>query len=123
MQEQILQKYPETSFKVYTVWLPILRRDSRAAIPRAANLMPDERVSHFWDGGKLVGKWYKAHVLPDYRGPTVWDTFFLYSPDATWETVPEPLVETGSTVVGEGELLVAAFEMLMEEIEEESPER
>jgi len=61
--------------------------------------MPDARVIHFWDGATLVGQWF-AQEVDGYDG-IAWDIFYLYGPDATWETVPSPLVSEGVTIFGE----------------------
>jgi hypothetical protein len=35
-----------------------------------------------------------------YEG-IAWDIYYLYGPDATWESVPSPLVGEGGTIYGE----------------------
>jgi len=34
-----------------------------------------------------------------------WDTYYLYGPDAKWETMPSPLAGSGGTIYGEREAL------------------
>lgn len=67
------------------------------------NTMPDTRVSHYWDGNLQVGQWFAKNV-DGYDG-VAWDIYYLYGPDATWETVPTPLVGSGVTIYGERETL------------------
>ena len=73
--------------------------------------MPDVRVLHFWDGEREVGQWFAKHV-DGYDGIT-WDTYYLYGPDAVWETTPSPLVSSGSTIYSERETLEMQLRMLL----------
>jgi hypothetical protein len=61
--------------------------------------MPDLRVIHFWDGEHIISQWFASQV-DGYRGVS-WDMYYLYGPDATWETVPAPLVDSGGTIYRE----------------------
>jgi len=61
--------------------------------------MPDPRVTHFWDGETQVGQWF-AKEVDGYDG-TAWDVYYLYGPDATWNSMPSPLIATGGPIYGE----------------------
>lgn len=74
--------------------------------------MPDPRVIHFWDSEMQVGEWF-AEKVEGYRGVS-WDTYFLYGPDAQWETVPSPLAGSGGTIYGERETLKMQISLLLE---------
>lgn len=65
--------------------------------------MPDKRVIHYWDGETVVGQWF-AEKVEGYQGVS-WDAYYLYGPDATWDSVPSPLIGSGSTIYGERETL------------------
>ena len=65
--------------------------------------MPDPRLMHFWDGELKVGQWF-AKEVDGYEG-TAWDVYYLYGPDATWETAPSPLLGSGQTIYAEREKL------------------
>ena len=65
--------------------------------------MPDLRVTHYWDGGRLVGRWFSAQV--DGSDGVAWDTYYLYGPGAVWETVPTPLVASGGPIYADRETL------------------
>ena len=67
------------------------------------NIMPDPRVTHFWDDDALVGQWF-AQQVDGYEG-IAWDIYYLYGPEATWETVPIPLAGSGGTIIGERDTL------------------
>ena len=58
--------------------------------------MPDNRVIHFWDGERAIGQWF-AEQVDGYNGIS-WDTYYLYGPDAIWESIPSPLVSSGGTI-------------------------
>ena len=73
--------------------------------------MPDTRVTHFWDGDTLAGQWF-AKQVDGYEG-IAWDAYYLYGPNATWETVPSPLVSSGGTIYGERETLKMQLETLL----------
>ena len=61
--------------------------------------MSDNRVMHFWDGERVIGQWFAEHV-DGFEG-IAWDTYYLYGPDAVWETVPSPPVGSGRTIYDE----------------------
>ena len=61
--------------------------------------MPDPRVLHFWDGEHQLGQWF-AREVDGFEG-IAWDVYYLYGPEATWETIAAPLVGTGGTIYDE----------------------
>ena len=65
--------------------------------------MPDGRVMHFWDGERAVGQWF-AREIDGYEGVS-WDAYYLYGPNAVWEIMPAPLVDSGETIYTEREKL------------------
>jgi len=69
-------------------------------------------VTHFWDGDRLVGQWF-AKQVDDYEG-FAWDVYYLYGPEATWETVPSPLAGSGRTIIGERDTLQAQLSTVLE---------
>ena len=101
MQKQILAQYPSAGLRVYAVWLPMLGGDRREAWN--GTTMPDARVMHFWDADLELGQWF-AKEVDGYDG-VAWDIYYLYGPDATWETIPEPLLGSGRTVYAERQTL------------------
>lgn len=108
MQTQLLAQNPSDSVRVYAVWLPMLWGDAREKWN--GTTMPDTRVIHFWDGERRVGQWFAEHV-DGYDG-IAWDTYYLYGPDAVWETSPSPLVGSGRTIYAERETLEMQIRML-----------
>jgi hypothetical protein len=99
VQEEILDKYPELDLRVYAVWYEMYPGDSPRAFPSAQKLMPDARVQHFWDQPKATGRWFKANVPSDYKGKIMWDAYYLYGPDVTWERTPGAPLAWGRTIL------------------------
>lgn len=62
--------------------------------------MPDPRVQHFWDAERFAGPWFARTIngKPGY----MWDAYLLYGSNATWDQVPEPLLDSGSTIIDTG---------------------
>ena len=94
----------------------MLATDSRESWSPA--LLDDPRVRHFWDPGKVVGRWFAQHPeLGDCelgnRG-IAWDAFYLFGPDARWEDAPQPVLVAGCPIVREEARLLAGLAMLAE---------
>ena len=100
VQQDILAKYPTAPLRVYTVWFAMVPGDSRAGW--RSGVLPDARVTHFWDAERVTGRWFAQHL--DGEGGLMWDTYLLYGPEARWDTpttAPLPLVSQGATVLRE----------------------
>jgi hypothetical protein len=106
----MLAQYPSDQLRVYAVWLPMLGGDAREEWN--GTTMSDTRVTHFWDGDRLVGQWFAKHV-DDYEG-IAWDVYYLYGPEATWETIPLPLTDSGGTIIGERDTLQLQLSTMLE---------
>ena len=76
------------------------------------NSMPDNRVTHFWDGEHVMGQWF-AKQVDGYDGIS-WDSYYLYGPEAIWESIPAPLISSGGTIYSEREVLNMQVNTLME---------
>jgi hypothetical protein len=110
VQNELLAQDPPAPLRVYAVWLPMLWSDAREKWN--GNTMPDTRVIHFWDGDLQAGEWF-ARQVDGYEG-VAWDVYYLYGPDATWETIPSPLVGSAGTIYGERETLEMQVRSLFE---------
>ena len=111
MQTQILAQYPSAPLRVYAVWLPMLGGDRREAW-NGTN-MPDARAMHFWDGDLELGQWFAKEV--DGHDGVAWDTYYLYGPEAVWETFPAPLLGSGRTIYAARQALKMQAGKLLEE--------
>jgi hypothetical protein len=100
VQENVLARHPDAKLRVYVVWLPMLPTDERFQV---ADLMVDDRVTHYWDGGRKVGEHFAAG---EGYGGVSWDVFYVYGPDAAWDDEP---AATGAPVVSEASKLEEAL--------------
>jgi hypothetical protein len=110
VQTHLLAQNPSANLRVYAVWLAMLGGDAREKWN--GNVMPDPRVTHFWDGKYVIGQLF-AEQVEGYRG-IAWDVYYLYGPDATWESVPSPLTGSGGTIYGERETLKMQISTLLD---------
>jgi hypothetical protein len=60
-----------------------------------------------------LGKWF-AHEVDGYQD-IAWDVYYLYGPEATWETVPSTLSGSGETIYRERETLKTQLLTLLNE--------
>ena len=119
MQNEILQKYPDTNLRVYAVWFNMFPTDARSKWP--PNLLTDPRVVHRWDEPKAVGRWFGEHAAymraqltqhSSWDGDILWDSYILYAADARWDDVPGGVIHWGRTIVAGRETLRSDFRKL-----------
>jgi hypothetical protein len=106
VQKEILARNAAPDLRVYAVWFNMLAGDSRSRWDGAG--VDDPRVTHLWDEGKTVGRWYSANVT--HNPGTTWDFFALYGPDA--RDLADPL-SRGGTIIAERNALAAAIRPLL----------
>ncbi len=88
MHEKVLEQVGSDDLSVIAVWMPVLQSDNAAAGKDAEPLLPDDRVTHYWDGDNSLGKLYgRLLTLPSGR-QLAWDIYFVYAPGVTWEEEP-----------------------------------
>jgi hypothetical protein len=93
---------------VYVVWIPVLPADAN---PEVADLLVDERATHYWDGKRKLG-FAVARLLGRAEVGFAWDIFLVYGPNAKWGDQPAAV---GSPVISEsGELQRALHPYLVE---------
>lgn len=79
----------DPDLRVYAVWASVLKSDFEIAVGRATKRLPDERVSHYWDGeGDLVNAY--GRVLKLGEDETAWDVYYVYGREAEWGDGPPP---------------------------------
>jgi hypothetical protein len=100
VQQDILERRPDTNLAIYAVWFNMYPGDARVKWP--AELLTDRRVSHYWDERRLVGVRLLLNLpgLLDRQAPgtlppdadALWDTFLVYAPRDQWnEPFPRPV--------------------------------
>ena len=101
IQEYVMQRNPKLNIRVYSVWYEMYPGDSRRDFPNARKLLPDRRVTHYWDQPKDVGRWFNKAIPSDYKEEIQWDAFYLYGPDSIWEYQPTSLLTWGRTILND----------------------
>jgi len=100
VDDYVMKRYPELALRVYAVWYEMYPGDSPDDFPAARRLMPDRRVTHWWDPSKDVGRWFTKVAQTNLRGEIQWDAFYLYGEQATWgEEPPSSLLTWGRTIL------------------------
>ena len=88
VRERVLEKIEGDDLSILAVWMPVLGSDNAAAGKDAESLLPDNRVTHYWDGDNSLGKLYgRLLTLPRGR-QLAWDIYFVYAPGIRWEEEP-----------------------------------
>ncbi len=103
-----MARYPQARIQVYAVWFNMLLGDSREGWD--STLLPDSRVTHFWDGQRQIGRWYSQQ---EGAQGLLWDAYRLYGPAATWTDAPGPVLSQGGPVVERRAELQAALRSLL----------
>ena len=90
----------------YVVWLNQRSTDARETID--ATLVADPRVRQYWDGEGITGTYFADVDLGGlgYSG-FVYDTYYVFGPDAAWNDEPGPLAGAKVPVVSYVEDLLA----------------
>lgn len=76
------------------------------------SLVPGAR--HYWDAEWATGRWLAEKDLGGfgYTG-AVYDVYYLFDGQATWEETPGPLASAGAPVLYESDKLAAAVERIL----------
>jgi len=101
VRTNILDENPDAKVAVYAVWLPMLGGEQRSDWDGGP--LVERRVSHYWDGDRVLGRWLADRETGDVGSPgsVVWDAYFLFGPDARWNEEPTDLLAAGAPIIGE----------------------
>jgi hypothetical protein len=110
VQREILEAEPNAKLTVYAVWVPFLGGTSEAA-DVSRRVLPDPRVTQFWDGSAVSSEWFAKNV--DHSPVPAWDVYYLFGPDATWTEVPQPIASSGGSIIGRSSALHEAITPLL----------
>jgi hypothetical protein len=97
VRENVLERHPGADLRVYVVWVPRIPTEERFQV---AELIVDERATHYWDNARRIEDHFAA------QDGTAYDFFYLYGPGARWGDDP---AATGAPVVTEGDELAQAL--------------
>ena len=76
----------------------MLGPDSRDSVD--TGVIDDPRATHFWDADRVVGRWFAdTGVGGPAASSIVWDAYYVFGPDASWNQRPAPVAGTGSPVI------------------------
>ena len=66
-----------------------------------SHVLDDARVTEFWDGNRVVGRWFADRGVGDLAPPgyVVWDAYYAFPSDATWARSPTRLLAAGSDII------------------------
>jgi hypothetical protein len=84
---------------VLAIWIPMQPGDERSYADDVR--ITDPRVTNYWDGDKTAGAWLADNRIGGLAEPgsVVWDAYFAFAPDATWNSTPDHLVASGSDII------------------------
>ncbi len=103
---------------MYAISFRMLASDRIARwIVEPDDLLSDSRAVHYWDAGRVVGRYYEEHVtrLGDPGEDRIeWDAYFLYGPEETWGEEPPQHISWGRTIVDARDRLFRDFVDLVE---------
>jgi hypothetical protein len=97
--QHVLVDHPNADVWVQAIWIPMQPGDKRSYAEDV--LIKDPRVTNYWDGDKTAGTWLADNRISDLAGPgsVVWDAYFAFGPNATWNSTPDHLVASGSDII------------------------
>jgi hypothetical protein len=77
----------------------MLAGDSRSAWD--SNVLDDPRVTEFWDGNRIAGKWFAEQEIGGLGGPgsIVWDAYYAFPDGSRWARQPSGVLATGSDII------------------------
>jgi len=86
VHENVFNKFPHTDISGSIVWIPILEKDTFDAALPSVMVLKDDRVDHFYDSNKTVGKTIANSV--GWEGYVAWDIYLFYGPTVKWAKAP-----------------------------------
>jgi hypothetical protein len=106
VRENILDAEASDQVRFYVVWLNQRSTDARDEIDEP--ILADPRVTQYWDEEAVIGTFLADVDLArlGYSG-IVYDTYFVFGPDASWEKQPGPVKGAGVPVISYGSELLA----------------
>ncbi|MBA3244536.1 MAG: hypothetical protein H0T61_05100 [Actinobacteria bacterium] len=108
MREKILDEEKSENLQIYAVWLNQRVTDEKDEIDES--ILADPRVTQYWDEEGITGTYFAQADLGGlgYSG-FVYDVYYVFGPDATWNLEPAPLAGAGAPVLYEGDKFLAAL--------------
>ena len=93
MRADVLEQIDSENLDVFAIWMPVLGSDNAEEGKNAEPLLPDPRVTHYWDPDNSLGKMYGRQLTLPRGRQLAWDIYFVYAPGVRWEDdLPAPTV-------------------------------
>ena len=86
VQRHLLDQIRDPALSVYVVWERIGLQDTPEAASRAAALLSDERIHHFWSPDRFASTAFQAPV--GVQRTTAWDFFLVFGKGKRWTEAP-----------------------------------
>lgn len=86
--QRVLSGIEDESLQVAIVWTAVLRADDESAAIQSRELVPDERVRHYWDAQQALGT--KIAPVIGTKMQMAWDVYLAYDGGATWKSGQTP---------------------------------
>ena len=86
MHENVFKNCPDANISGSIIWIPILEKDNLEAALPSVRALSDQRIQHFYDDHKTVGKIIADSV--GWQGNVAWDICLFYRPNVKWEDTP-----------------------------------
>ncbi len=94
----MLAQEPSQDVRFYVVWLNQRVTDERGSID--TTILDDPRVTQYWDGEGITGTYFAEADLGELGASGfIYDVYYVFGPDATWQDEPAPLAGSGVPVV------------------------
>lgn len=86
--QEVLAKHSDRRLKAFVIWENVLASDWEIPGPLTMELIPDPRVSQFWDPGRVLSK--RMGEREGDRRSIVWDWVGIYPPGVEWTAAAPP---------------------------------
>jgi hypothetical protein len=89
--QDLLQKSPDPSLRVFVVWEPVIWSDLTPPLTSVLMHVSDRRAAQFWDRERMVSAGLLRVIKTGEDDAIVWDCVAIYPPGARWIVdPPEP---------------------------------
>ena len=110
MSRNIVERYRASDLQTYVVWVNQRVTDGRDEI----SVDTVRGARHYWDDDWAIGRWLAEKDLGGYGyAGAVYDVYYLFDRDATWDDVPGPIAAHGQPVAYDSEPLAEAAERIL----------
>ena len=88
VQQKVLETIESDNLRVFVVWTPRYKGDSRAKAVTATKIITDKRARQFWDAGGYIGARYAQTLKLPRNARFAWDVYFVFDSQAQLKDKP-----------------------------------